>query len=170
VTALAPPGCLCQPLFLPAADRRWRCVEVSPGDVPAARRGPRMRQPIAAPRAGEPSAPKPRQRPPLRQPRACGPVRPVAAARGPAAITIGGAETLLGATDGRVIAHLKFVPGIGHQSDQRFNSLLVENYLAGSMVWQSGTLTAQTPDYESGVRSSNLFGRANKFNQRLTSP
>jgi hypothetical protein len=23
---------------------RWRCVEVSPGDVPAARRGPRMRQ------------------------------------------------------------------------------------------------------------------------------
>ena len=129
-----------------------------------------MRQPIAAPRAGEPSAPKPRQRPPLRQPRACGPVRPVAAARGPAAITIGGAETLLGATDGRVIAHLKFVPGIGHQSDQRFNSLLVENYLAGSMVCQSGTVTAQTPDYESGVRSSNLFGRANKFNQRLTSP
>jgi hypothetical protein len=38
MAALAPPGCLCQPLFPRAADRRWYCVEISlSGRAPGAR-------------------------------------------------------------------------------------------------------------------------------------
>jgi hypothetical protein len=64
MAALAPPGCLRQPLFPRAADRCWYCVEISLSDVPAARRGPRMRQG----RGGDPVASKKtRQQPPLAQ-------------------------------------------------------------------------------------------------------
>ena len=86
MAALAPPGCLCQPQFPRAADRRWYCVEISlSGRARGARAthapGPMafMRKPSALqarqrPRSSPPPpcvrAPKPRQRPPRARHRA----------------------------------------------------------------------------------------------------
>jgi hypothetical protein len=62
MAALAPPWCLCQPLFPRAADRRWYCVEISlsgrPGrparaaHAPGERRSPSRQSSLRKPNTG----------------------------------------------------------------------------------------------------------------------